>query len=105
VSGFDEVIDTRRVFNPGDVICTQHQVHQAKIHAKEKFPGARVEAVINTHCGIEPPRAEFVANFLRDATVVEPVEASLANAKKGVKYRLVAGYFSIALPGRWQTKS
>jgi hypothetical protein len=47
-----------------------------------------VAAAINKHCGIEPPRAEFVSKFLRDGTVVEVVEASLAKSAKGVKYRL-----------------
>ena len=82
------VVDLCRLYSAGDVRCSQHAIRQAKLHAKSKHPGARVEAATNDHCGIDPPRAGFVANFLRDKSVVEVVEASLENAKKGVKYRL-----------------
>jgi hypothetical protein len=87
VAGVGDV-DVSRVFNTTDVRCTQHAIRQAKLHASATYPGARVAAATNKHFGIEPPRADFVAKFLRDSTVVEVVEASLANASKGVKYRL-----------------
>ena len=73
---------------PNDVNCTKHQVSEAKIHALRKFPGAKVIPIISRPGGIDPVRAAFVAEFLRDTTVVEVVEASLANSKKGLKWRL-----------------
>lgn len=70
-----------------DVMCTSHQIHEAKVHALKKFPGAKVTPVITRPGGIDPVRATFVAGFLRDPTVVEVVEATLSKAKR-VKWRL-----------------
>ena len=70
-----------------DVMCTSHQIHEAKIHALKTFPGAKVTPVITRTGGIDPVRATFVAGFLRDPTVVEVVEASLSKAKR-IKWRL-----------------
>ena len=70
-----------------DVQCTSHQIHEAKLHAAKRFPGAKFTPIITRAGGIEPARASFVAEILRDPTVVETVEASLAKAGK-VKWRL-----------------
>ena len=94
VTGLGEVAFSR-VWNRGAVRCTQHQVHAAKLHAKDNFPGAQVSPTINPHQGIDKPRADFVANFLRDDTVVEEVEGSFVNAKSGLKYRLKQCRFSL----------
>ena len=71
-----------------DVDCTKYQISAAKVHALRKFPGAKVCPIISRPGGIDPVRAAFVAEFLRDPTVVEVVEASLANSKRGLKWRL-----------------
>ena len=84
-----------RVFALDAVRCTQYQISAARTHGTSTFPGAKVAAVLNAHCGIAPDRAEFVAKYLRDSSVVEPVEMSLANATKGVKYRLKANRWSL----------
>ena len=65
-----------------DVQCTSHQIRQAKIHALKKFSGAKFCPVITRTGGIDPVRAKYVAEFLRDPTVVEVVEATVAKARK-----------------------
>jgi hypothetical protein len=86
------LICASKVWKIGSVRCPLHQIHEAKLHAKSRYPGAEVPATVNAHWGLEPDRAAFVAIFLRSPTVVEVVEASLANSRqnaaKGVKYRL-----------------
>ena len=89
VSGLGSV-DASRVWLEEAVRCTEHQIHEAKLHAAGRFPGAQVPNQVNGRVGIDPVRAAFVAEFLRSPEVVEPVEASFANAAKGVKYRLKA---------------
>ena len=81
-------IDAGAIWHAGHVRCTDHQIYKAKKHAKSKSPGAAVPKQINGHSGINEKRSAKVAAFLRDPSVVEPVEASLANSKKGVKWRL-----------------
>ena len=65
---------------------------EAKRHAQTVFPvfpGAEVpKATRNVPGGIDETRAEYVAKFMRDRTVIEEVEASFKNGSKGVKYRL-----------------
>ena len=90
-----ETAHASKVYAVGAVRCTQYQVTDDKAHGTITFPGAKVAAVLNAHCGVSPDRAEFVSKFLRDGTVVEPVEMSLANASKGVKYRLKANRWSL----------
>jgi hypothetical protein len=82
------VVPIERVLAPGSVVCTLHQIKEAKIHAGKYFPGAKVAPVITRSGGIDPPRAKFVADFLRDKTVVEPVEASFSKAASKIKWRL-----------------
>jgi hypothetical protein len=64
------------------IVCTLHQIGQAKIHAATYFPGAKVVPVITRSGGIQPNRAEFVAQFLREKSVSEYAEASQSNASK-----------------------
>ena len=59
------------------------------------FPGAPVEKTVNKHYGIDPERAAFVTAILRDSSVVQVVEASVANTSKRVKYRLKARRFRL----------
>ena len=62
---------------------------EAKRHAQTVFPGAEVpKATRNVPGGIDETRAEYVAKFMRDPTVIEEVEGSFKNGSKGVKYRL-----------------
>ena len=75
-----------KVLHADAIVCTSHEIRQAKYHAREQFPGARVGKVKRlVGGGISPERANFVAQFLRDPTVVEPVEGSLKNSAKHVK--------------------
>ena len=84
-------VDISRVWALGSVRCTNHQLLQAKLHAKQAFPGCAVAPTINSHAGLSKERAEFVEKFLHCPTVSETVEASLVNNSKGVKYRLKQG--------------
>ena len=79
---------TTQVWVLGSVRCTNHQIHKAKLHALNFYPGCTVAPTVNPHIGISKERAGFVERFLRCDTVVETVETSLANAAKGVRYRL-----------------
>jgi hypothetical protein len=88
-------VDAERVWARGAVRCTQYQIREAKLHAAAAFPGAPVAKSVNGHYGIDPQRAAVVAAFLRDPSVVQVVEASLANSSKGVKYRLKARRFRL----------
>ena len=83
-----EDVPIANVMHGDAVICTDHQIKAAKVHAKSTYPGAKCEPVITREPGISEERAVFVAKFMRSDTVVESVDASLANAAKGVKYRL-----------------
>ena len=54
--------------------CTLYQIGQAKKLSSSQFPGAKVTKVkAERRGGLAPERADFVANFLRDKTVVEEV--------------------------------
>ena len=60
----------------GAMRCTEYQLHEAKLHAKERYPGAKSSSMINGHVGISPKRAEFVARCLRDEANAERVEST-----------------------------
>lgn len=82
------IVASARVWAKGSVRCTHYQIRAAKLHAQTKYPGAPVPKTSNSHHGVDANRAAFVASYLRDPSVVQVVEASIANSTKGVKYRL-----------------
>ena len=88
ISGVAQPVQEERVWHEGDVRCTQRQVAKAKAHAAQFSPGAQVPKQVNGHVGISAERAAKVASFLRDKSVVEPVEGSFQNASTGVRWRL-----------------
>jgi hypothetical protein len=49
--------------------------------------------LVNGDYGIDPKRAAVVVAFLRDPSVVQVVEASLANSTKGARFRPKARRF------------
>ena len=54
-----EIVDVYCVTKPGAVRCTEYQLYKAKLHAKTKYPGAKVSPTINGHVGICRARAEL----------------------------------------------
>ena len=89
-------------------VCVCHPIlisQEAKKHAKTTFPGAQVPKVTRDVAGgIDEERAKFVTDFLRDPTVVEPVEGSLG--KSQVKFRLkVISYHWLTQTLAWPAPS
>jgi hypothetical protein len=53
-----------RVWTIGNVWCSLYQIHEAKLHAKSRYPVAEVSATMNAHWGLEPDSAACVVSFL-----------------------------------------
>lgn len=84
------IIEKERVHAKDSIQCSSHQIFEAKKLALRKFPGARQLPIIKKPQRMSKERVAFVAAFLRSPDNVDPVEASLRNSSKGVKYRLKA---------------
>ena len=67
----DTRVNAELVWLCGSVRVTVYEVRDAKIHAREKYPGAEADAAKNPHSGISKKRSEYVASFLRRADNVK----------------------------------
>ena len=67
-------VPVAQVRSVDSIVCTMHQIGEARRHALEHFPGAKYTKVKPVRKGgLGPAEAKEVAEFLRDKTVVEEV--------------------------------
>jgi len=66
-----ELLPLKHVIRHDAIVCTPHQISRAAHHVRERFPGAAILKLKILRAGnLTPARAEAVANFLRNPTVV-----------------------------------
>ena len=79
-------IEAPRLRHARDIVCTKHQITEAKKHAQKKGPGARPQAVAFSRVKVFGERRDYWSTFMRRSDVVRTAEASNRNVAMGVKY-------------------